>query len=77
MSGSPEEEGPRYVGYYVTDPTSPARKAAPFSNGVPSFGDLGPGSQARRRLSTDQTPQSTTGPENEAHVAIALPAGTR
>ncbi len=58
VSGSPEEDGPRYVGYYVSESTSPARKAAPFPNAVPSFGDLGPGSQTRRRLSTDHTPQS-------------------
>ncbi|KAH8885631.1 hypothetical protein GQ53DRAFT_351022 [Thozetella sp. PMI_491] len=57
VSDSPTDEGPRYVGYYVTEASSPIRKANTLPNGVPSFGDLVPGAQ-RRRLSTDHTPQS-------------------
>jgi hypothetical protein len=48
-----------YVGYYVNDhAASPMRKQQPMSMSIPSipaFGDIG---QTRRRLSTDQLPQS-------------------
>jgi hypothetical protein len=56
----PEDTIPKeYVGYYVNDHApSPMRKALPMSMPIPSipaFGDIG---QTRRRLSTDQLPQS-------------------
>jgi hypothetical protein len=56
----PEDDGPRYIGYYVNDYANPTRQA----NGIPSSGvPAGEPSQtsrggARRRLSTDQLPQS-------------------
>ncbi|KAK4156784.1 hypothetical protein C8A00DRAFT_12297 [Chaetomidium leptoderma] len=56
----PEDDGPRYLGYYVNEYTSRNRQA----NGVASNGAaLGEPSQrgqggGRRRLSTDHTPQS-------------------
>lgn len=55
----PEDEGPRYVGYYVNETSSPGQKANGNAMGIPTFGDLGQSSQGgRRRLSTDQLPQS-------------------
>lgn len=56
----PEDDGPRYIGYYVNDHTSPNR---PGNNNLPTIGvPLGDSSQSsqgrRRRLSTDQLPQS-------------------
>ncbi|KAL8386885.1 hypothetical protein RB595_010315 [Gaeumannomyces hyphopodioides] len=65
-SPPPQEEGATgYLGYYVSDGTSPVKKQQPknssIPNGVPNgvaFGDLGQGLLARRRLSTDQSPQS-------------------
>ncbi|KAL2262521.1 hypothetical protein VTK26DRAFT_1051 [Humicola hyalothermophila] len=55
----PEDDGPRYIGYYVNDRSSPGRQANGFtSNGV-AFGEMSQSSQQRRRrLSTDQLPQS-------------------
>jgi hypothetical protein len=56
----PEDDGPRYIGYYVNDYANHTRQA----NGLPSNGaPAGEPSQtsrggARRRLSTDQLPQS-------------------
>ena len=62
VSDSPPEpdEGPRYMGYFVNGTSSPVRKAAAAGSlpAIPAFGDLGQTSQARRRLSTDQSPQS-------------------
>lgn len=54
----PDEEGSRYIGYYVNDASSPARKLSGVAAGIPAFGDLAQSNQARRRLSTDQLPQS-------------------
>lgn len=54
----PEDRTPKeYVGYYVNDtPSSPAqRRASLMPTAIPAFGDLG---RTRRRLSTDQLPQS-------------------
>ncbi|TAQ85968.1 hypothetical protein B7494_g5708 [Chlorociboria aeruginascens] len=53
----PEESAPReYVGYYVCNPApNSMRKQSVQPLAVPSFGDVG---QSRRRLSTDQLPQS-------------------
>jgi len=62
LSESPtEEDGPRTnPSYYVSESSSPARPVnIGIANGIPSFGDLGQqSSQSRRRLSTDQSPQS-------------------
>jgi len=54
----PEDDGPRFIGYYVNESSSPIRKVNGFPTSVPAFGDLGQGGQGRRRLSTDQLPQS-------------------
>jgi hypothetical protein len=54
----PEDDGPRPIGYYVNESSSPIRKVNGFPTPVPAFGDLGQGAQGRRRLSTDQLPQS-------------------
>jgi len=54
----PEDEGTRYRGYYVGGSSSPVKPAANAANGIPSFGDLGQSVPGRRRLSTDQLPQS-------------------
>ncbi|KAK0632179.1 hypothetical protein B0T14DRAFT_490580 [Immersiella caudata] len=54
----PEDDGPRPIGYYVNESSSPIRKVNGFPTPVPAFGDLGQGPQGRRRLSTDQLPQS-------------------
>ncbi|KAH6854811.1 hypothetical protein B0I37DRAFT_410866 [Chaetomium sp. MPI-CAGE-AT-0009] len=62
----PQDDGPRYVGYYVSDYPSQGRQANGFlSNGTPSNGNAsgepsqnGQGGGGRRRLSTDQLPQS-------------------
>lgn len=56
----PEDTAPKeYVGYYVNDHApSPMRRQPAMSMTIPSipaFGDIG---QSRRRLSTDQLPQS-------------------
>ncbi|KAL2133855.1 hypothetical protein VTI74DRAFT_1527 [Chaetomium olivicolor] len=56
----PEDDGPRYIGYYVNDRSSSSRQVnAPPSNGmmVSNPGQSTKGG-ARRRLSTDQLPQS-------------------
>lgn len=49
-----EEESTRYVGYYVTE-TTPTQQTMPIPNAIPPFADVG---QGRRRLSTDQLPQT-------------------
>jgi len=54
----PEEDGPRFIGYYVNESSSPVRKVNGFPSAVPTFGDLHQVGQGRRRLSTDQLPQS-------------------
>ncbi|KAK3383457.1 hypothetical protein B0T24DRAFT_50281 [Lasiosphaeria ovina] len=55
----PEDDGPRYIGYYVNEASSPPQKSGIFpSPPIPSFGDLGQGVSGRRRLSQDQLPQS-------------------
>lgn len=56
----PEEDGPRYIGYYVNEYANHSRQANGFINngtalGEPTQSSRGPG---RRRLSTDQLPQS-------------------
>ncbi|KAK4236018.1 hypothetical protein C8A03DRAFT_17293 [Achaetomium macrosporum] len=55
----PEDDGPRFIGYYVNDHSSSTRPANGFANngtaGDPSQSGQGGG---RRRLSTDQLPQS-------------------
>ncbi|KAL2198397.1 hypothetical protein P885DRAFT_76003 [Corynascus similis CBS 632.67] len=59
----PQDGGPRYIGYYVSDYASHSRQANGFpnnGNGV-ATGERSQSSQgggARRRLSTDQLPQS-------------------
>lgn len=66
-ASAPEDDGPRYVGFYVNEGPSPMSNPINtihplngVANGVPSssFGDAGQSSQGRRRLSTDQLPQS-------------------
>ncbi len=52
---SPPKEDFRLVGYYINNEASPIQKTNGFPSAVPNFGDL---SQNRRRLSTDQSPQS-------------------
>jgi hypothetical protein len=67
----PQDDGPRYIGYYVNDYASHGRQANGFvsngapNNGVPSNGTAsneptqsGQGGGGRRRLSTDQLPSS-------------------
>ena len=54
----PEDDGRCFIGYYVNESSSPIRKVNGFPGAVPAFGDVGQGSQGRRRLSTDQLPQS-------------------
>ena len=61
-NSTPEsDEGPRYVGFYVNEATSLGQQkpngTAP-ATAIPTFGDLARGGQGRRRLSTDQLPQS-------------------
>ncbi|KAE8454520.1 hypothetical protein EG329_000143 [Mollisiaceae sp. DMI_Dod_QoI] len=53
----PEDNTPKeYVGYYVSDHTqSPMKRQSAVPMAIPAFGELG---QPRRRLSTDQLPQS-------------------
>jgi hypothetical protein len=53
----PEDNTPKeYVGYYVNDSgPSPLRRQSLMPMAIPAFGDIG---QSRRRLSTDQLPQS-------------------
>ncbi|KAM7201945.1 hypothetical protein V8F20_004653 [Naviculisporaceae sp. PSN 640] len=60
LSESPtEDEGPRIVGYIVPDNTSPVRKVQQgFPGPVPTLGEASQNGQGRRRLSTDQSPQS-------------------
>jgi len=57
-STPPEDEGTRYRGYYVGGNSSPVGPAANAAHGIPSFGDLGQSVPGRRRLSTDQLPQT-------------------
>lgn len=68
-TSTPEDDGPRYVGFYVNEvpspipipnPTNTIHSTNGVGNGVPpsAFGDSGQNSQGRRRLSTDQLPQS-------------------
>lgn len=57
----PEDDGPRYIGYYVNEHASPNRQANgfPSSSGATLSAPISQSSQARRRrLSTDQLPQS-------------------
>lgn len=62
----PQDNDPRYVGYYVNDHSSQNRQANGFlSNGTPNNSKAsgepiqsGQGGGGRRRLSTDQLPQS-------------------
>lgn len=61
----PEDDGPRYVGFYVNEAPAPIPNPASsihsvngVSNGVTSLGDASLSTQGRRRLSTDQIPQS-------------------
>ena len=61
MSDSPaSDDGPSaYVGYYVTDASSPNRRAQQGHPSGLAFGDLSQSAQGRnRRLSTDQLPQT-------------------
>ena len=53
----PEDTAPKeYVGYYVNGPTpNPMRRESLMPMAIPTFGDI---QQSRRRLSTDQLPQS-------------------
>ncbi|KAJ2906570.1 Poly(A) RNA polymerase cid13 [Zalerion maritima] len=53
-----EDDARRYLGYQLNESTSPEKRNAPGTNGVPAFGDLAQSSQGRRRLSTDQLPQT-------------------
>ncbi len=58
----PEDDGPRYIGYYVNDYTTHPRQPNGFSSNsgaVPAEPSRsGQGGGGRRRLSTDQLPQS-------------------
>jgi hypothetical protein len=61
----PEDDGPRYVGFYVNEgpvavgnPVAAIPPLTTVSNGLSSVADAGQSSQGRRRLSTDQLPQS-------------------
>ncbi|KAB5559984.1 hypothetical protein GE09DRAFT_1220651 [Coniochaeta sp. 2T2.1] len=60
----PEDDGPRYVGFYVneapnpiTNPLNSVHSINGASNGGASYGDAGPSGQGRRRQSTE-LPQS-------------------
>ncbi|KAK3694237.1 hypothetical protein B0T22DRAFT_370084 [Podospora appendiculata] len=52
------ESPPEYIAYCTNETSSPARTANGLPSAVPAFGDLGQNAQGRRRLSTDQLPQS-------------------
>ncbi|KAM0323709.1 hypothetical protein ACHAQA_008646 [Verticillium albo-atrum] len=54
---SPASDEGTYAGYYVADPSSPSQRAQAIPNGI-AFGDLAQNAQGRRRLSTDQIPQT-------------------
>ncbi|CRK45951.1 hypothetical protein BN1723_006792 [Verticillium longisporum] len=54
---SPASDEGTYAGYYVADASSPNQRAQPIPNGI-AFGDLAHNAQGRRRLSTDQIPQT-------------------
>jgi len=63
----PEDDGPRYVGFYVNEGPGPSPMPNTISsihslngvgNGAASFAEAGQSSQGRRRLSTDQHPQT-------------------
>ncbi|KAM0277476.1 hypothetical protein ACHAQH_005754 [Verticillium albo-atrum] len=55
--GSPASDEGMYAGYYVADASSPSQRAPAIPNGI-AFGDLAQNAQGRRRLSTDQIPQT-------------------
>ncbi|GAB1311555.1 hypothetical protein MFIFM68171_01765 [Madurella fahalii] len=54
----PEDDGPRYIGYYVNDHSSSNRQTNGFPSGGPVFADQSQRTEGRRRLSTDHLPQS-------------------
>ncbi|KAK4119334.1 hypothetical protein N657DRAFT_581893 [Parathielavia appendiculata] len=56
----PEDDGPRYIGYYVNDYANRSRPAngLPSNGGAPVEPSQASRGGARRRLSTDQLPQS-------------------
>lgn len=54
----PEDEAPRFTGYYLNDQPSPNKKMNGFQNVSLGVSNLTTNSQGRRRLSTDQSPQS-------------------
>lgn len=54
----PEDEGGPFIAYYVNTSSSPVRKVNGLPSAVPVLGDLSNGAHGRRRLSTDQLPQS-------------------
>lgn len=56
----PEDDGPRYIGYYVNDYANPPRQANGFPINGPVVAEPAPSNRGpgRRRLSTDQLPQS-------------------
>lgn len=58
MDSPPEDEGGPFIAYYVNTSSSPVRKVNGLPNAVPVLGDLSNGAHGRRRLSTDQLPQS-------------------
>ncbi|KAK3996387.1 hypothetical protein QBC44DRAFT_304351 [Cladorrhinum sp. PSN332] len=59
LSGSPsEDDGPRFTGYYLNDQPSPSKKTNGYQNTNLAVSSLSTNSQGRRRLSTEQSPQS-------------------
>jgi hypothetical protein len=57
----PDDDGARYVGYYVHGASSPVRRAMNpirITNGIPAIPPYGGSNQERRRPSAEQTPQS-------------------
>ncbi|KAK1826906.1 Poly(A) RNA polymerase cid13 [Podospora conica] len=54
----PEDEGGPFIAYYVNTSSSPVRKVNGLSSAVPVLGELSNGAHGRRRLSTDQLPQT-------------------
>ncbi|KAM7220631.1 hypothetical protein V8F06_004035 [Rhypophila decipiens] len=59
LSDSPtEDDGPQFIGYIVPDSSSPISKVQGFPNAVRTLGEASQNGQGRRRLSTEQSPQS-------------------
>ncbi|KAK4227511.1 hypothetical protein QBC38DRAFT_190299 [Podospora fimiseda] len=58
-SDSPsEDDGHHFTGYYLNDQPSPSKKANGYQSTNPTVSALSTSGQSRRRLSTEQSPQS-------------------